>query len=320
MIFLKYIKVKFDGIIYWFKQIPYKFIYFPILIIELFILFMPIIFKWSAWVYFIYITLIIIVYLFFVLKNNIFLKDSVGNGIIYGGRGKGKGILMQKKANSFKKYFSNVPMGGKHLPFNLKEYISSVGNNTIERIINGDIDVVEKIEKFEGVNILFDDVTLYTPNFVDKLLKEQYPQMPVTLAVNRHLYNHYMIIAVQDADRPYKILRELQTDFSIKALKTNGFGKIWSSIPILRNFVSVKYRFYEEIRARDEGVLPFKAIGAINEVGKTAYLTSGQATKETHLAKYGRVYHGRIFISKKSIDYDTRYFHEMFFGKKAPNS
>lgn len=317
---MKYIKVKIDEFIYWFNQIPYKFIYFPLLILELFILFMPFIFNWSKWVYLIYLILFLFISIYIVGLNNRFLRDSSGNGIIYGGRGKGKGLLMQKKANYLKQYFSNVPMGNNWLDFNFKEYIGSLGNNTIEKIINGEIDVVKKLDKFEGIPILFDDTNLYAPNFEDKLLKGIYPQMPLVLAVNRHLYAHYMIIAVQDPDRPYKVLRELQTDFSMKALGEHGFGKIWSSIPFLRNFVTVKYRFYEEIRARDEGVLPFKAVGVVNEGLKHGFLTAGQSTKEAHVAKYGKVYHGRVFMSKNRLYYDTRYFHKLFFGKKAPNS
>lgn len=294
-------------------------IYLSLLSLLIYILLIPFIHQISKWIYLLYFFIYLGFALYGRLVNVRFLRDSAGNGIIYGGRGKGKGLLMQKKANALRTYYSNVPMGHNHLDFNLKEYVDSVGDNTIEDAINGTITITEKMDKYEGINILFDDVTVYAPNFVDSLLKKTYERMPITLAVNRHLYNHYMIISVQDRDRPYKILRELQTDYSIKAISSSGWGYIWRCIPILRNFVTVKYRYYEEVKASQEGVLPFAAAGAINEGVKHGYLTSGQATKEEFEAKYGKVYHGRIWMRKNQLYYDTRYFHQLFFGKPAPN-
>lgn len=260
---------------------------------------------------------ILIAFLYFTFHRSQFLKLTVGNGIIYGGRGKGKGLLLQCKANSFKKVFSNVPFGSHCIEFNLKEYCESIGDNTIFNAINNTIKVVNKVEKFEGINIIFDDVTIYAPNFEDNQLKKQYPQLPLVLAINRHLYDHYMIISVQDRERPYKILRELQTDFSIKALGSYGWGWFWRSIPILRFYCLTKYRYYEEVKSAENGLLPFKAVGAVNEVAKTAYLTSGQATKEVFKAQNGIIKEGLVLQRKSKLKYDTRYFHKVFYGKTA---
>lgn len=251
------------------------------------------------------------------INNKRFLRDIDGNGIIFGGRGKGKGILLQKAINNQKKAFSNVYYGKHTEIINIKEYIQSIGENTIHNTINNDIKLVKKIEKFEGINVYWDDVGVYAPNFMDHILKKYYPSLSLTLAINRHLYNANMIITSQDRERPYKILKELQTDFSIKALKSVGFGKLWNSVPILRNFIIVKYRYYEEPKTAEAGKLPFKAIGLVNEGVKHAYLTSGQATKETYEAENGKVYNGFIVMRKKKLFYDTRFFHEVFYGYKA---
>lgn len=296
---------------------PYKSVYIGSIIVGL-ILFYKLL-TLSSWIITFLILILVIVILVIWTKNNSFLKQSVGNGIIYGSRGAGKGILLQKKANSFKKIFSNVPMGVNTKIINPKEYIQSIGDNTILDTINGSVKVVKKLEKFEGINVLLDDINLYFPNFEDKLLKEEYPSMPLTLAVNRHLYDSYMIITTQDLERPYKILRELQTDFYIKAIKTFGFGKLWSSLPFFRNFVSVKYIYYDNNKAAVESVLPWKGVSATTEATKSVYMTAGQATKEQFKAQYGNVFYGRIWMSKKRLFYDTRYFHKVFFGKKAPN-
>lgn len=288
-------------------------VYFSILLV-VFVLFL----KFPFYTFLVLAAFVVLFFLYALYSNSKFLKNSSGNGIIFGGRGKGKGVLFQKKINSYKKVFSNVPFGKNTEIINIKDYIQSIGDNTIFDSINNTIKVVKKVEKYEGVNIFWDDLSVYAPNFLDNDLKKIYPSLPLTLAVNRHLYNAFMLISVQDRNRPYKILRELQTDFSIKALKTYGFGNFWSSIPFLRFIVCVSYRYYEEVKSAENGVLPFKALGLVNEGVKGAYLTSGQATKEQFKAENGVVFNGRIFMFKSSLTYDTRYFHTLFFGCKSP--
>lgn len=262
--------------------------------------------------------LVLILWLYTYFNNKKFIKYCSGNGIIFGGRGKGKGLLFQKRINADDKHFTNVPYNEKSMLINIKEYIQSIGDNTIKNTIENTVKVVDKIEKFEGVNVYWDDVSIYAPNFMDAELKKQFPSMPLTLAINRHLYDAFMIIAVQSVERPYKIVRELQTDFSIKALGVVGFGALFSSIPILRFFISVKYRYYEEKKSAESGMLPFKPLGVINDATKQVYITSGQATKEVYEASNGVIFESRIFMRKSRINYDTRYFHTLFFGVPAP--
>lgn len=71
---------------------------------------------------------------------------------------------------------------------------------------------------------------------MDNQLKKFYPSLSALLPINRHLYDAHMIITTQDINRPYKLLRELQTDFAIKAIKSHGFGWLWNAIPLLRLF------------------------------------------------------------------------------------
>lgn len=293
-------------------------------------------FKWYNWIIYILINLIFliswvfpivpIVFIFIVLIYALFqyfntkkFNDSTSaNGIIAGNRGAGKGVLLQIKAKSLKKYFSNIDMGYGYEYILLKDYIQSIGDNTIIDAINGSIKIVDKVHKFEKVPVLFDDTTVYIPNFMDSELKKKYPSLPLTLAINRHLYDSYMIITSQTFNRPYKIARELQTDYFIKALKTSGWGWLWSSIPILRLFVKVKYRYYETEESAQNNVLPFKAVGGVNELMKPVYLTSGQSTKEVFEATHGVIYESNAWIKKKNIKYDTRAFHKVFYGVPAP--
>lgn len=269
------------------------------------------------WLILIYIIVILIALIVSSTANNRFIKQATGNGIIYGGRGKGKGLLLNHRIRKDKSNpFCNVKYGNAELLDNPAEYLNSITPNDTNNFINGDIKIIEKNKKFEKRNVYIDDVNLIMPNWSDSELKKKYKSMPPLLAINRHLYDNFMIITTQDIERPWKILRELQGDFSIRAIKTLGFGFIWNCIPILRYFAYTKYIYHE--LPKSAGMLPFKAVGAVNEVAKHGYLTSGQATKEVYEASNGIIKYGFVLQLKKHIDYDTRWFHQVVFGSKAP--
>lgn len=269
------------------------------------------------------ITILITIFtlIFFTIKNNKFEKQSNGNGIIAGGRGKGKGLLLNKKINLDRndKHYCNVLYNDKTEVINIKEYIDSIAPNTTDNFINNSVEVIKKIDKFEGRNIYWDDISVYAPNYMDNQLKKYYPSLSALLPINRHLYNAYMIITVQDFNRPYKILRELQTDFGIKAIKTIGEYKhlIFNSIPILRHFIFTKYIYYENLNSAMNGLLPFDAKGIINETLKHGVLTAGQATKEAYEAANGEIRYGWIAQRKNKVNYDTRYFHQLVYNETS---
>lgn len=257
--------------------------------------------------------------LYTIIKNNDFKKQATGNGIIYGGRGKGKGLLLNKRINTDnnKKHYCNIHYNDKTEVIDIKDYIDSIKPLTTENFINNDINIIDKKIKYEGINIYWDDVGVYAPNFMDNQLKKYYPSLSALLPINRHLYNAHMIITTQDIQRPYKLLRELQTDFFIKAINSHGWGYIWESIPFLSMFNTVKYIYYEELNAAISGKLPFKALGLINAGLKHGVLTAGQATKEVYEAENGKIRFGRIWQLKKNINYDTRAFHKKVFGYRV---
>lgn len=268
--------------------------------------------------------LLIIVLIWGSINNSKFNKRTNGNGVIAGGRGKGKGLLLNKKINLDKNdyHFCNVPYNDKTKVINIKEYIDSIAPNTTQHFINNSVIQVPKLTKYEKRNIYWDDVGTYAPNFMDNELKKYYPSLSALLPINRHLYDAFMIITVQDFQRPYKLLRELQTDFAIKALKTYGTfsDKILNSLPIIRHFLITKYIYYENVKSAFEGKLPFNAKGVVNETIKHGVLTAGQATKEEYQAINGIISYGYVIQRKKMVNYDTRYFHKLVFGKEAPKN
>ncbi|MEM0173880.1 MAG: hypothetical protein QXI16_05175 [Sulfolobaceae archaeon] len=260
---------------------------------------------------------VLLLVLYAYMKNKQFINQASGNGIIYGGRGKGKGLLLNYRIYKDKtKPFCNVQYGNSELLTEPAEYLNSIEPLKVDDFINGTIKHIPKIEKYEKRNIYLDDVNVYMPNWVDAMLKKKYDSMPPMLAINRHLYDAFMIITTQDRERPYKLLKELQSDFSIKAIKTYGWGHLWNCLPVLNYFVYTKYIYHELPKAVD--MLPFQAMGVTNELMKTGYLTSGQATKEVYEATNGVIKYGFVLQRKKIINYDTRYFHQVVYGRKAP--
>lgn len=291
-----------------------KAIYFSIIFI-----YMALLIKYTLITVIASIILAIIIYMYVKTHNKRFVKECSGNGIIAGGRGKGKGLLLNKRINADGIHFCNVPYNEKTIVINIKEYIDSIAPNTTDNFITSSVEVVKKRDKFEGKNIYWDDVAVYAPNYMDAKLKKHYPSLSALLPINRHLYNAFMIITIQDFNRPYKILRELQIDFGIKAIKTVGSydSKLWNAIPILRHFIYTKYIYYENVDSAQKGLLPFNAKSIINETLKHGFLTAGQATKEEYEAINGKIKYGFVMQRKSVVRYDTRYFHKVVFGETA---
>ena len=291
-----------------------KFVYFSLIFLYIFLLT-----KFPLITIIVSIILAIIIYIYVEIHNKRFVRECSGNGIIAGGRGKGKGLLLNKRINADDVHFCNVPYNEKTIVINIKEYIDSIAPNTTDNFITSSVEVVKKMDKFEGKNIYWDDVAVYAPNYMDAKLKKHYPSLSALLPINRHLYNAFMIITIQDFNRPYKILRELQIDFGIKAIKTLGSyeNKIWNAIPVLRHFIYTKYIYYENVDSAQKGLLPFNAKSIINETLKHGFLTAGQATKEEYEAVNGKIKYGFIMQRKSVVRYDTRYFHKLVFGETA---
>lgn len=260
---------------------------------------------------------LIIFLIVMVLSNMRLISQARGNGIIYGARGKGKGLLLNYLIFKDKSQpYCNVKYGKAEVMADVSEYLNSIIPLTTDDFINNTIDPIPKFDKYEKRNVYIDDVNVYMPNWNDSALKKRYPSMPPMLAINRHLYDAYCVVTTQDRERPYKILKELQSDFSIKAINSFGFGFFWNCIPILHYFVWTKYIYHELPKAVD--MLPFSAKGLVNEVIKHGVLTAGQATKEVYEATNGIIRYGRCIQLKKYLSYDTRYFHQVVFGKIAP--
>jgi len=181
---------------------------------------------------------------------------------------------------------------------------------------------IEKIDMYEGLDLYISDAQLGLPNTEHKDLDKIYPWLPVFIALSRQLYNMNVIVNTQEYSRLWIKLRG-QQDVYFKALNTVPINKsftqrIWKKLPILKNYMFVKLRYYEEQQSAELNILPFSAKGLVNEGMKHAVLSDGQSIKEQFESTYGVIKDITIVIKISKIKYDSRIFHEYIFGYKAP--
>lgn len=181
----------------------------------------------------------------------------------------------------------------------------------------------KKFPLYEGLDLILPEAQLYLPNTEFNTLDKKYPWLPVFIALSRHLYNMNILINSQEYIRPWVKIRG-QQDFYVRALCTYGSGRFMRLIspylPFFRSHLIVKVRTFEEQKSAENNMLPFEGKGAINEISKNAYISSGQATKEVYEASNGVIRDVYLLVKKKDIVYDSRYFHKVIFGSKAPTN
>lgn len=223
------------------------------------------------------------------------MKESL---IVYGAKGKGKSLLFSYMAKKCKNgYVSNVNLGGECKVVNLDKI--SVTPNTYENTIKGNFYKIKKLP-FEDKPIFLDDCAVYLPNYADSQLKKLYPSMPIAYATWRHLYNAPIYLNCQTLERTWKPLREQADTF----ISCRGVIK-------LPFFLIVRFTYYENQNSAQNNLLPCSS-RFLNKYSK--------AEVDQYNATNGYISNGFVFVRKKSITYDSRYFHKKFFGRKSPTS
>lgn len=246
-----------------------------------------------------------------------------------------KKIIKKKKLDSqaeINAYFNKNPLylslydyGYGCKVVNLKEFELKNNDGSLVSyadFINGKPITAKKIKDYEGLDLIIGEAQLGLPNTEHNMLDKKYPWLPVFIALSGHLYNMNIIINSQELQRPWVKLRK-QQDIYMRAIKTipinkTFFKKVVPYLPFFRKYLYTKVRVYEEIQSAENNTLPFKAVGVVNEAGKTVYLTSGQATKEQFEATNGVIKDYYIATPYSCIRYDTRVHHETVFGFPAP--
>jgi len=218
------------------------------------------------------------------------------NTLTFGAKGSGKDVVFQKVINFRKKpYYAIMPYGGKYTHLDVKDV--NVSPNTYENFIKGNTSVVKKTLK-ENMDFYISDAGVILPSHYDGLLSKEYPSFPIAYALSRQLWHMNIHMNTQAIDRPWIKLRE-QADSFIKARGCLNLGFA----------LLVFFRTFEKKKSADMDMSP---------MGGSFLNAYGRAESKVYVATYGKIKNGWFLIRKKKIAYDTRYFHYVLFGERAP--
>ena len=277
--------------------------------------------------------LIICLFIAFMLsRSSHFLKKMSTNLFIFGPKGSGKDLIMQKSiylkydTHTLIKYLLNrnrkTPLANDDYGYGTKfiepKEVFNLYPNTYANLIESEIVLIEKKDDFEGRDYYLTDSAIYFPSQEDSKLNKEYPSFPLFYATSRHLYDMNIIVNTQVNSRLWKKLREQVQDGYIEAITNYGWSPLMESIPIIRNYVFIQCRYYSKLESAELGLLPFKKIAIINKMtDQTIYMTTAGATEEQYKAQNGIIRDMTIILNKRHIKYDTRVFHKKFFGYKS---
>lgn len=260
---------------------------------------------------FIFILLILVFIILIVLlkfsfnKKFCFSKFRSNNTITCGVKGAGKDLFFSLITNMYvkKKFFygGNIDYtAGKNYKKVMLNDIS-LAPNTFDNFIVDNVVKIQKNNDFEDLDMFFSDLGVYLPSQEDSKLSKVYSSLPLFFALSRHLYNMNIHGNLQAYGRLWIKLRE-QADSYFKVLKTL---KLFSFL----GWFFVKVRYYSESKSCEQGLLP---------INHRLFNKFNKGLVDQYQATNGEIREMWLPIRKKSLSYDTRYFHQILFGKVAP--
>lgn len=223
-----------------------------------------------------------------------------GNVCVTGLRGTGKDMLtsnvvVRRPAT----YVSNVDYGGDFRPFQYKDF--NCGGNTYHNFINGTVKYYE-FPYPDGTDLYLSDVGVYFPSQYCNELNRDYKQMPIYMALSRHLAAGNVHFNVQNLNRAWDKIRE-QSDQYILC----RWCIVWCG------WVLQKVRIYELYDSCLRRVPPFRVSMPLLSAERRA---QWKLEKERYEQSYG-VVEERLLLYRNKSTYDTRVFKTiMKEGKK----
>ena len=223
-----------------------------------------------------------------------------GNVIVFGKKGKGKDLIFNKIINlRNRKCYANIPYNKDLCKVkSIKDF--SVAPNTFTNIIEDNIQVVKKTNE-EETDFYISDAGSWLPSQYEGKLNNRYPSFPIYYALSRHLTNSNIHVNTQYLGRVWSKIRE-QADSYIMA---NGTIRIF-------NLLITKYRYYELYASAMSSMLPYKS--------SSLSPAEIRAAAKDHEAKHGIIKDYFIIQKVSNCNYDTRYFHKVMYGRRAPNT
>jgi len=217
-----------------------------------------------------------------------------GNVITFGKKGNGKDVVHAMVIHLRKKgHYSNIPYDKNTIILAPAQY--SVGLNDYKNFISGNVIKCKKL-LLEGYDYYLSDGGIVLPSQYDTFLDKQYPGFPIAYALSRHLWGSNVHVNSQALDRVWKKLREQADNFVMCRSCTN-----------LGTHLLVSVRIYEKYSTALQGLAPMKN-SFLNKYARAEY--------NLYKAQNGSIEDLLLFVPKKWLKYDTRYFHQVLFGSK----
>lgn len=196
---------------------------------------------------------------------------------VYGFRGTGKDVIFAHAINlKGGKHYSNIFYNSDTEVRDIKDL--HVGGNEYPDFISGNIKKFEP--NFEdGYHFFISDAGVYLGCQYNRELNENYGELPIHLALRRHLYNSHVHTNSQALNRPWDKIREQQGCF-IHTLETMDYG----------DFLIVKAISYTKYESALECLPP------------------PDKPDKYHIMRYGEILEHKFKVPVSSLTYDTRHF------------
>ena len=211
--------------------------------------------------------------------QNMWLYNAFENydTAVYGFRGTGKDVIFAHAINlQAKPHYSNIWYNEQSKVTELKEL--HVGGNSYHDFINGNIQ--KFIPNFEEEQHFYiSDAGVYLACQYNKELNTCYGELPIHVALRRHLYNSHVHTNSQALNRVWDKLREQQGCF-IHCLKTHDYGAYLV-------VETITYTHYESA---------------------LACLPPPEKEDKYHTLKYGEIVERRFRVPKETLLYNSRHF------------
>jgi len=234
----------------------------------------------------------------FITKRSIKNAFMTGNVAVYGPKGYGKDILFQDVISWRREpYFANLDYGNDFTKIEPKEL--ELTPNDYNNFIKGNVIPVVKNENLEGHDIYFSDAGVIFPSQADSQLHKFYPSLPISYALSRHLWNNGIHLNAQRLERIWKSLRE-QSDYYIRLRKKR------LKLPFFIIIFTTEYEKYES------------ALKNLEPLKSRLFNKYSKAEKDKYRATNGVIKNGLLIVPKWKLKYDSRAFHKIIFGEKAP--
>ena len=204
---------------------------------------------------------------------------------VYGFRGSGKDVIFAHAINlKGGKHYSNIFYNPDTEVRDLKEL--NVGGNRYEDFIEGNITKFEP-NFDEGYHFYISDAGVYLGCQYNKELNDNYGELPIHLALRRHLYDSHVHTNSQALNRPWDKIREQQGCF-IHALGTENYGDHLI-------VTAISYTKYESA---------------------LECMPPPENPDKYHVLKYGEILEHKFKIPVASLTYDTRHFKTILLNHK----